>query len=60
MTNPDNERTIPEERLGGSEWAEFISGLDQLPDHAGDELGFWRAVDYLKAPLFDGITEEDG
>lgn len=51
--------TVPQERLGSPEWDMFLAGLDDLPDATQDEHGFWRAVDHLKAPLFDGVTEED-
>lgn len=52
--------TVPEERLAGPQWDMFLAALEELPDATEDELIFWRAIDHAKAPLFDGVTEEDG
>ena len=52
--------TVPEERLAGPQWDMFLAALEDLPDATQDETAFWRAVDEAKAPLFDGVTEEDG
>lgn len=52
--------TVPEERLAGPQWDMFLASLEELPDATQDELTFWRAIDHAKAPLFDGVTEEDG
>lgn len=52
--------TVPEERLAGPQWDMFLAALEELPDATQDELTFWRAIDHAKAPLFDGVTEEDG
>ncbi|MBD9478499.1 hypothetical protein [Pseudoxanthomonas sp. PXM02] len=52
--------SVPEERLAGPQWDMFLAALEELPDAREDELIFWRAIDHAKAPLFDGVTEEDG
>lgn len=52
--------SIAQERLSGPEWVAFIEGLGiAIADRAVGEDSFWRAVDYAKAPLFDGIADED-
>ncbi|WP_447940087.1 hypothetical protein [Pseudoxanthomonas mexicana] len=52
--------TVPEERLAGPQWDMFLAALEDLPDATQDEAGFWHAIDEAKAPLFDGVIEEDG
>ncbi|MEJ2791007.1 MULTISPECIES: hypothetical protein [unclassified Pseudoxanthomonas] len=52
--------TVSEERLAGPQWDMFLAALEELPDATQDELIFWRAVDHAKAPLIEGVTEEDG
>lgn len=56
--------TIADERLAGPEWVAFIEGLAlALTDWMAGDVGeaeFWREVDIAQAPLYEGVTEEDG
>lgn len=53
-------QSIAQERLQGPEWTAFLEGLDiAAADRAAGEEAFWRAVDYSKAPLFDGLADDD-
>jgi len=48
-------------RTHGPEWFAFLEGLGiAIADLSAGAAAFQRAVDIAKAPLFDGVTEEDG
>jgi hypothetical protein len=52
--------TVAAVRLASPRWDMFLAALDEAPDATADELTFWRHIDHAKAPLFEGVTEEDG
>lgn len=56
--------TIANERLSGPEWVAFMEGLAlALANRSAGDAGveeFWREVEMAQAPLYDGLTEEDG
>lgn len=52
--------SIAYERINGPEWFAFLEGLGiAIADLSAGAAAFQRAVDIAKAPLFDGVTEED-
>jgi hypothetical protein len=54
-------QSIAHERINGPEWFAFLEGLGiAIADLSAGAAAFQRAVDIAKAPLFDGVTEEDG
>ncbi|WFC43268.1 hypothetical protein [Pseudoxanthomonas sp. SE1] len=54
-------QSIVDERLNGPEWLAFLEGLCiAIADVSAGAPAFQRAVDIAKAPLFEGVTEEDG